>query len=612
MDMIVKQRLDELAAPRRNHFFYGKLLDELHLRMEQEYFNGKRWMLNRLGLGRGVLCGLQVTPDGNQVCVSPGVAIDAYGREIVVPQKVCVDPSKIAAECGTVRDWKPEDGNLVYLALCYHECKADFVPALVTDCKPQDQCAPSTIVESYCLEIRVGRPPSVAPANKALCEALAKGATPEEKRRHLCEVLRKSPCPTVAGDACVVLATIEIIKSEKYSKPGDFHLGKIDCCGPREVVYSNDLLLDLLLCLHGEGQGPQGPKGEPGAPGTPGAPGIQGPQGPAGLGLEPDLPKILDIAWEHNTLYSFSQRDPQRALEPGNFLAPFMDGGDLAKPQLLSDRIIAGENVPLFTIYFNRKLTGIDDQTFTLGIKYRVVSMQGGRLAPDNFYFELGFCGDILLVDSSAGRTPHTQEKFAYAASFIPRIQFFQSLMQVLQVGWSAGMAREQQPQRELAVVTLQIRLKGDFVWASDQGGVFGEGLVLDADNIGGQVGKKRKRSGLVRGGDNPSGNLTQGGDFDSWLGLALYDTSDAKGAPPFDTPTSVFSPYNVEARAVPVSINLATAAQLTAAGLTAAQAAKVIQERGRGWFVNSPDVAKRAGVSEKALRDVHDKLAFL
>ena len=67
MDGIVRQRIDELASPRRNHFFYGKLLDELHLRMEQDYFNGKRWMLNRLGLGHGVLCGLEVTADGPYV-----------------------------------------------------------------------------------------------------------------------------------------------------------------------------------------------------------------------------------------------------------------------------------------------------------------------------------------------------------------------------------------------------------------------------------------------------------------------------------------------------------------------------------------------------------------
>ena len=52
--------LNELRTPARNHYFYGKLLDVFHFQMEQTYFNRKRWLLNRLGLGSGVLCGLEV------------------------------------------------------------------------------------------------------------------------------------------------------------------------------------------------------------------------------------------------------------------------------------------------------------------------------------------------------------------------------------------------------------------------------------------------------------------------------------------------------------------------------------------------------------------------
>ena len=38
----------DLRAPVRNNYFYGKLLDVFHLEMEQEYFNAKRHLLNRL------------------------------------------------------------------------------------------------------------------------------------------------------------------------------------------------------------------------------------------------------------------------------------------------------------------------------------------------------------------------------------------------------------------------------------------------------------------------------------------------------------------------------------------------------------------------------------
>ena len=57
--------LGHLVTPCRNNYFYGKLLDEFHLEMEQSYFNRHRWLLNRLSLGSGVLCGLvwQNKPD---------------------------------------------------------------------------------------------------------------------------------------------------------------------------------------------------------------------------------------------------------------------------------------------------------------------------------------------------------------------------------------------------------------------------------------------------------------------------------------------------------------------------------------------------------------------
>jgi hypothetical protein len=76
----------DLMPVDRNNYFYGKLLDVFHLEMEQKYFNSKRWLLNRLVTGPGVVCGLRVelTDDGKSVILNPGLAIDRCGREIVV------------------------------------------------------------------------------------------------------------------------------------------------------------------------------------------------------------------------------------------------------------------------------------------------------------------------------------------------------------------------------------------------------------------------------------------------------------------------------------------------------------------------------------------------
>ena len=50
----------DLQAPKRNHYFHGKLLDVYHFELETAYLNFKRRMLNRLVTGYGVVCGLNV------------------------------------------------------------------------------------------------------------------------------------------------------------------------------------------------------------------------------------------------------------------------------------------------------------------------------------------------------------------------------------------------------------------------------------------------------------------------------------------------------------------------------------------------------------------------
>lgn len=90
--------LHGLPAPVKNHFFYGMLLTDEVLRKDQRYFDGKRWLLNRLAVGQGVLAGLdfEVSADdarcnGTQgkrwrIHLNDGVAVDGFGREIIVPE----------------------------------------------------------------------------------------------------------------------------------------------------------------------------------------------------------------------------------------------------------------------------------------------------------------------------------------------------------------------------------------------------------------------------------------------------------------------------------------------------------------------------------------------
>lgn len=70
---------------KRNRYYNGKLLSVSDFEAEQRYFNDKRRLSNRLLHGFGVVCGMQVVAvSADQLSVEPGVALDGYGREIVV------------------------------------------------------------------------------------------------------------------------------------------------------------------------------------------------------------------------------------------------------------------------------------------------------------------------------------------------------------------------------------------------------------------------------------------------------------------------------------------------------------------------------------------------
>ena len=86
-----------LSPFERTNFFYGLLLDAERLQRDHAFFNGKRWMLNRLALGSGVLCGLGVRSVAGPPAawfVDAGVAIDPLGREIVVPGTCQFNPAQ--------------------------------------------------------------------------------------------------------------------------------------------------------------------------------------------------------------------------------------------------------------------------------------------------------------------------------------------------------------------------------------------------------------------------------------------------------------------------------------------------------------------------------------
>lgn len=73
----------------RNEYYSGKMLSSSDFILEQNYNSNKRRFINQMMYGSGIVCGLSVyNLDDLSLMVDSGIALDSYGREIVVEETV--------------------------------------------------------------------------------------------------------------------------------------------------------------------------------------------------------------------------------------------------------------------------------------------------------------------------------------------------------------------------------------------------------------------------------------------------------------------------------------------------------------------------------------------
>jgi hypothetical protein len=222
-----------LAAPERNRFFYGKLMDQAAFDREQSYFNRKRWLLNRLLYGRGVVCGLLVEPgDEGTVVVRPGVALDGFGREVIVPADTIVDPHQPTDDRGGPSG-DPLQTGIVQLCLVYAESQTDPVPVLVTDCDTPGNCANGTVREEFRMLIRVADGDPSPPA----CGLGDFPLPPDAELQKLLAARVSAACASPSAGSCIPLARIDLATLS------------IDAVSDRPLVLGAALLEELILCI---------------------------------------------------------------------------------------------------------------------------------------------------------------------------------------------------------------------------------------------------------------------------------------------------------------------------------------------------------------------------
>jgi len=241
-----------VKAPERNRYHHGMLMTDDLFRRETDYLNAKRYLLNRLVAGYGVVCGLNVLPgdEANQIWIAPGVAIDKWGREIIVPRQagpitIPDDVLEEAVKQQLAEHYQRHHGyhdkmGCVTVLVCYHECETDPTPTLAGDCSSHDPCMPSTIREQFeiCFEAGCREP------RRHTCEIPDTISNGRINYAELVEWVTRRDCFELPENPCIRLAEIVIEEGRGHHCDEDFI--HIDV---RPLCYVNDLLYELALGL---------------------------------------------------------------------------------------------------------------------------------------------------------------------------------------------------------------------------------------------------------------------------------------------------------------------------------------------------------------------------
>lgn len=136
----------------RNRYFYGKLMTVRDFELEQNYFNGKRYLLNRLIHGNGLLCGFSQLEffQGNAEEVrvrfkDGGIALDSFGREIIAPVNM---EKKVLSEEGDPLK-RSELKNPTYLYLRYSLAVSELVRAASNPLSCEEVTCPNRVLEDF-------------------------------------------------------------------------------------------------------------------------------------------------------------------------------------------------------------------------------------------------------------------------------------------------------------------------------------------------------------------------------------------------------------------------------------------------------------------------------
>jgi len=142
----------------KNKYFYGKLMTVRDFEAEQEYFDGKRYLINRLLHGTGIVCGfekVEVIIKENEPLkinfVDGGMALTCCGHEIVVPSGT---QKQILDEKSELIIYKKDEpvhhlSRYPHLYLRYRSHDSGYVAVASNSSSCEEKCCPGRVVDDF-------------------------------------------------------------------------------------------------------------------------------------------------------------------------------------------------------------------------------------------------------------------------------------------------------------------------------------------------------------------------------------------------------------------------------------------------------------------------------
>jgi hypothetical protein len=232
-----KNKSCDYNSYKRVRYFHGMLLTERDFQEEQIYHQEKRRLLNRMLHGWGVVCGLGIKPtkpDSSKVIITPGMALDCLGNEVVVCNDFEVDLKKLPELCPDTSKGEKDpcaeretEDCMYYVGIKYTEAPTDPVPVYVTGGSCEEKtCEYSRVREGFCIRLFKSPPCHAVLPKDGLFEKILKctnGQASNEKEMVACtkKVLdefgasfcdQPYPCPTCCcdGEPYVILGCIDL------------------------------------------------------------------------------------------------------------------------------------------------------------------------------------------------------------------------------------------------------------------------------------------------------------------------------------------------------------------------------------------------------------------